>query len=261
MHRIFLDARKNISYDRSIPAADDAGLCGPVCVGCMQTSKGRILAVLKRHGQRSVDDLAAALHLAPMTVRQHLTALERDELVRVDEYRNGAGRPKHIYSLTERGDAAFPRRYDRFAALLLSELQEVEPAALAQSSSDERMHAVLERLARREAAPHLARLALLDLPARAQATATILHEIGGFAEAVETAAGVEIRDYNCVYRGLRPEEPGPCAWHARLVAHLMGAAADELPPGQGAGRCCRMLVRCAGPGTNDRHEREKSRLA
>ena len=210
----------------------------------LQTSKGRILTVLKRCGQRSVDDLATALQLAPMTVRQHLTALERDELVRVDEYRNGAGRPKHIYSLTERGDAAFPRRYDRFAALLLNELRELEPEALAQAGSDERMAAVLDRLARREAAPHLTRLARLDLAARAEAAAAVLHEIGGFAEAVITEAGVEVRDYNCVYRGLRPEEAGSCAWHGRLVAHLMEMPVEELPPGPGAGRCCRMLIRC-----------------
>ena len=210
----------------------------------MQTSKERILAVLKRCGQRSVDDLAAVLHLAPMTVRQHLTALERDELVAVSEQRNGAGRPKHIYSLTERGDASFPRRYDRFAALLLAELQELEPAALATCGSADRMGLVLDRLARREAAPFQSRLAALEPAARAQSAALILHEIGGFAEAVETPCGVEIRDYNCVYRGLRPEEAGPCAWHVRLLPYLVGGPVEELPPGSDAGRCCRLLVRC-----------------
>jgi predicted ArsR family transcriptional regulator len=209
----------------------------------MQTSKDRILAVLKRSGSRSVDDLAAALQLAPMTVRQHLTALERDELVRVSEYRNGAGRPKHYYSLTDRGDAVFPRRYDRFAALLLNELQHIEPAATADDETVDRMGLVLERLARRESAPHLARLSLMNLAERARAAAAILHEIGGFAEAVETPAGVEIRDYNCVYRGLRPRECGPCAWHARLVPHLVRAPVEELPPAPHAGRCCRLLVR------------------
>jgi predicted ArsR family transcriptional regulator len=208
----------------------------------MQTSKDRILAVLKRSGSRSVDDLAAALQLAPMTVRQHLTALERDELVRVTEYRNGAGRPKHFYSLTERGDAVFPRRYDRFAALLLNELQELDAAALAQPATEDRMGLVLERLARRECAPHLARLALLGPVERAHAAAAILHEIGGFAEAVETPAGIEIRDYNCVYRGLRPEESGSCAWHGRLVPHLVGAPVEQLPPEPQSGRCCRILV-------------------
>jgi DeoR family suf operon transcriptional repressor len=208
----------------------------------LQSSKERILAVLKRGGARSVDDLATALRLAPMTVRQHLVALERDELVAVAEHRLGAGRPRHVYSLTPRGDATFPRRYDRFAALLLNELQELDPGALAGADGD-RMSLVLERLAVREAAPHLARLSRLPLAARAVAAASVLHETGGFAEAEETDAGIEIRDYNCVYRGLRPKEAGACQWHGRLVPRLLGRPVEELPADPHTGRCCRLLVR------------------
>jgi predicted ArsR family transcriptional regulator len=213
----------------------------------VQSSKTRILALLKRCGQSSVDDLASALSLAPMTVRQHLTALERDELVTVAERRNGAGRPRHLYSLTERGDAAFPRRYDRFAALLLAELQDLDLDALAGQDCPDRMGLVLDRLAGREASPHIERLAGLSLPERAQATAAVLHETGGFAEAVAAAGGVEIRDYNCVYRGLRPAESGPCAWHGRLVPLLMQIPVEDIPAGDDTGRCCRVLVRCDVP--------------
>lgn len=214
----------------------------------MQNSKTRILAVLKRTGARSVDDLASALRLAPMTVRQHLTALERDEMVSVAEQRNGAGRPRHLYSLTERGDAAFPRRYDRFASMLLAELQSLDAAPIPPDCSD-RMAVVLERLARREAEPHRRRLSGLDLADRARETATVLHEIGGFAEAVESADGIEIRDYNCVYRGLRPAEAGPCAWHARLVPLLLDRPVEYPESAEGA-RICSVLVRCPAAPAN-----------
>ena len=43
----------------------------------------------------------------------------------------------------------FPESYDRFALLLLNELQELEPSALAESQGTDRMGLVLERLARR----------------------------------------------------------------------------------------------------------------
>ena len=210
----------------------------------IQSSKVRILAVLKRCGPRSVDDLAAALHLAPMTVRQHLTALERDEMVGVTEQRNGAGRPRHLYSLTDHGDTVFPRRYDRFASLLLAELQDLDAAILVQSEHTDRMGQILDRLARREAMPHVDRLAPLAVSARARAAATVLHEIGGFAEAVETPSGIEIRDYNCVYRGLRPHDTGPCPWHSRLVPLLMQGPVHDIPAGDDAGPCCRLLVPC-----------------
>lgn len=209
----------------------------------MQSSKDRILAVLKRFGQRSVDDLAAALQLAPMTIRQHLTALERDEFVTMTESRTGAGRPKHVYSLTARGDAVFPRRYDRFAALLLAELQTLDPDALRGTPPEDRMGLVLEQIARRESAPHVERLAQLPADRRAHAAAAILHEIGGFAEAVETHAGIEIRDYNCVYRGLRPQESGPCGWHHRLLPMLLLSPVEHLTAEHDGGGC-RALVRC-----------------
>ncbi|MGD9892020.1 MAG: helix-turn-helix transcriptional regulator [Dehalococcoidia bacterium] len=208
----------------------------------IQSSKVRILAVLKRCGPRGVDDLATELHLAPMTVRQHLTALERDEMVSVTEQRNGAGRPRHLFSLTDRGDSAFPRRYDRFAAMLLAEVQDLDAAIPVQSECTDRMGQILDRIARREALPHVERLSLLSVPARARAAAAVLHDIGGFAEAVETPSGIEIRDYNCVYRGLRPHETGSCAWHSRLVPLLMQGPVHDLPAGNDAGPCCRMLV-------------------
>jgi predicted ArsR family transcriptional regulator len=212
----------------------------------VQNSKTRILALLKRRGPCSVDDLTLALELAPMTVRQHLTALERDELVSVAERRNGAGRPKHVFSLTERGDAAFPRRYDRFAALLLAELDDANGASLIQSDCDDRLGLVLDRLARREVAPHVERLAPLTPADRAHAAAVVLHETGGFAEAVDVAEGVEIRDYNCVYRGLRPDDDGPCAWHRRLLPLLVQQPVAVASDGD-QGRCCRALVRTPAP--------------
>jgi predicted ArsR family transcriptional regulator len=232
-----------------------AGAVRPV-VSDVQTSKTRILAVLKRCGQSSVDDLASALSLAPMTVRQHLTALERDELVTVAERRNGAGRPRHLYSLTERGDAAFPRRYDRFAALLLAEVQDLDLGLLAAPGCPDRMGLVLDKLAQREAAPHVERLSGLALPERARAVAAILHETGGFAEAVDVPDGVELRDYNCVYRGLRPAESGPCAWHVRLVPLLMQVPVEEVPAADGAGRCCCIHVRCSAPAPDARADHQ-----
>ena len=44
----------------------------------MHSTKNEILALLKRSDGASVEELSTALGFASMTVRQHLTALERD---------------------------------------------------------------------------------------------------------------------------------------------------------------------------------------
>jgi len=126
-------------------------------------------------------------------------------------------------------------------------VRDLDPALLACPDYDDRMGLVLDRLARREAAPHAERLAAVPHSERARAAAAILHEIGGFAEAVEVPGGVEIRDYNCVYRGLRPAERGPCAWHGRLLPLLLQIPVGEVPAADGAGQCCRILMPSEAP--------------
>src|SRR5438309_1180307 len=88
----------------------------------MQSTKSQILAALKRQGHCSVDELAAQLSLAPMTVRQHLAMLERDSLVESHEERQRLGRPHFVFVLTEKGEASFPKQYDEIARQLLSEV-------------------------------------------------------------------------------------------------------------------------------------------
>src|SRR3989337_1077020 len=87
--------------------------------GYLQSSKHEILAYLKRTGGSAVDGVAQALGLAPVTVRQHLTALQRDDLVESSAIRRPTGRPHYEYRLTRRGEDTFPRRYDRLAGMLL----------------------------------------------------------------------------------------------------------------------------------------------
>ena len=55
----------------------------------MNDTKGEILALLKRTGGHSVNELASTLTLAPITIRQHLTRLERDGLLLSEPESNG----------------------------------------------------------------------------------------------------------------------------------------------------------------------------
>lgn len=80
----------------------------------------QLLVFLKKRGEARAEDLAAHLGITLSGVRQHLAILERDGLVRHRELRQGPGRPKYLYALTEAADALFPRTY----ATLTNELLE-----------------------------------------------------------------------------------------------------------------------------------------
>jgi DeoR family suf operon transcriptional repressor len=212
----------------------------------MQTTKSQILALLKRSGPHTVGGLAEDLGLAPMTVRQHLTSLERDGLVRVEAERQPKGRPHYVYDLTEKGEQTFPKRYDRLAAQLLAEIGRLELAELSSLSPSERVEYLLERLADRIVEQQSPRLAGCSLEERVQAVAAILQEESGFVEWTPTECGFEIRDYNCMYRSLVETHGPACAWHRRLIGQLLGGpCAESAAAGDDA--CCRYVFDAVGP--------------
>jgi predicted ArsR family transcriptional regulator len=115
----------------------------------VQSTKTLIITSIKRSGGSTVDELAQALDLAPMTVRQHLAALQRDDLVGAEPVRRATGRPHYVYRLTQRGDDTFPKRYDRLAEALLQEVSLLQPEEIESLAPDEKASLVLRRVADR----------------------------------------------------------------------------------------------------------------
>ncbi|MGH2882441.1 MAG: helix-turn-helix transcriptional regulator [Solirubrobacteraceae bacterium] len=208
----------------------------------MQSTRSRILAVLKRRGSCTVDEIAQQVALAPMTVRHHLMALERDDLVICGEERGRAGRPHHVYSLSPHGESRFRRHDNHLAQQIVRVVGTLDGADLAGLSPDEKTDLLFERLADRLVSQHGARLQQLALPQRVIAVTELLHEESGFAEWLAADGGWEIRDYNCCYRDLNSSEDGACPWHRRLLAGLLGPGAQPAPDALAAVHACRFVV-------------------
>jgi len=208
----------------------------------MQTTKGQILWLLKRNGGETVDHLTEALALAPMTIRQHLAALARDGLISMREERQRKGRPHFVYSLTEKGEETFPKRYDRLAAQVLNEIGRIEAAEITDLAPAERTALVFRRIADRIVAEHAQRLFALSLPERVQEVAAILERENGFVECIDTPDGFEIRDYNCVYRRLAGPAAAGCAWHLRVIGRLVGAPVERSAAPNRDATFCRYLI-------------------
>jgi predicted ArsR family transcriptional regulator len=208
----------------------------------MQTTKAKILSLLKRRGRLAVDALSDELGLAPMTVRQHLTSLERDRLVEAVPERQPKGRPHYIYGLTPQGEESFPKRYDWLAAQVLAEVGEMDPLELDGLSPPQRTEHILARLARRVAAPHAAKLHSMDLEDRVREVVSILQRESGFVECNDSNDAYEIIDFNCMYRAVTGETSDLCAWHRHFVSLLL-----DIPPAasvaNGEGFRCRYVVR------------------
>lgn len=93
----------------------------------MKKTREIILRTLLAHPDSSIRYLAEEVGINSISIRHHLTALEAENLITSAEQRHGVGRPRLIYSLTEKGVEQFPTSYFRLTRYLLSALKESLP--------------------------------------------------------------------------------------------------------------------------------------
>lgn len=161
----------------------------PPALASMPESRREILQFLKRQGSARAEEIAVHIGITASGIRQHLTALERDGLLAFRERRDGPGRPKHVYALTELADALFPRRYDDLTNELLSYLEDEGP---------EMVERLFDRRAGRRLEAAQRRLAGLALAAKVKELAAILDEDGYLADLEARPDGsYVVTEHNC----------------------------------------------------------------
>jgi len=181
----------------------------------MQSTRQEILEYLQRRGSATVKELGRLLGLTPTGVRQHLTVLERDGLIRAREERGKVGRPALVFALTDKAEALFPKRYDTLANLLLDEILTAWGNQQAQQ--------VLRRVAQRVAQPYQEQLAGKDLPQRVEAVAAILREQGCLADWERRGEEFFIHEYTCPYYSVARRHSAICCMEVEFVRLLTGA--------------------------------------
>src|SRR3990170_6111125 len=93
----------------------------------MKSTKDKILQTLLRKPKVTINELAEAMGINPISVRHHLTNLQMEGLIAAEEERHGVGRPRLVYSLTEDGMERFPTKYVRLTTRLLAQMKESMP--------------------------------------------------------------------------------------------------------------------------------------
>lgn len=88
----------------------------------LQNTRRGILQSLKRIGKATVEELAEALELSPITIRHHLGILLERGLISTEKMRGGPGRPRYLYRLTQAAEELFPKTYHLLANRLLEEM-------------------------------------------------------------------------------------------------------------------------------------------
>jgi len=178
-----------------------------------------LLELLRRKEAASAETIAAELGVTPNAVRQHLTNLERDGLVKSEPVRHKRGRPSLQFSLTDRADSVFPKRYGQLASMVLAEVQEM--------GGPEALDEVFRRIAGRHAATMEPQLEGLDFDEKLRRVLGWLNQAGTLAEAEETEEGVRVAIHNCPFRNTALKYPQVCTITPHLMNQLLGAQVSQ----------------------------------
>lgn len=90
-----------------------------------QKAQDRILDLLKTTGPQTAIDLGKTLGMTSMGARQHLERLEAEGVVVCEDVKQGVGRPKRLWSLTEKSQQHFPDRHDQLTVDMLISIKDV----------------------------------------------------------------------------------------------------------------------------------------
>ncbi len=181
----------------------------------MQRTRRQILDILKKRGRATLEELSKEVALSPVTVRVHLSVLQRDDLVNVEEVRGRVGRPYFVYSLTEEAEELFPKRYHVLANRLLGGLDEV--------LTPEARRALLSHIAESWAAERSHRLAGKGLVEKVAEIAQIRSEEGAIADWEKVEEGYLLRQYNCPNLLVCRVHVQVCDLEEEYISRMLGA--------------------------------------
>jgi predicted ArsR family transcriptional regulator len=201
-----------------------------------QSTRGRIVAALRRRHSASAVDMASEFGLSANAVRQQLVCLERDGFVEERPVKRGPTKPTLEYSLTAAAETLFPQRYDLLLNAVLREVRE--------TGGETAVRSIFAGMGRKASAKYGARMeGLENTQARVLELAEILRESGVDADVVETAGGAfELREHNCPYARTVAENPEICGVIHTVLDETVARGAEQVESLATGGRACRFEI-------------------
>jgi len=194
-------------------------------------TRGQVIALLRR-GPMTVDELASAIGVTDNAVRLHLTALERDGLVRAEGVRRegSVGKPATLYAITPDAQVAFSKAYEPVLSTLL--------VSLAGRLSGRELTELLRDVGRQLGSTATSNKDTLEQ--RVAAAAALLESLGAETQvepAAGTAGGYVVRGFACPLSRSVAQCPPLCSAVEELVAGVTRAKVQERCDRSGLPRC------------------------
>lgn len=183
----------------------------------MGSTRNQVLQHLLSHQRSTINELAKAVKLNPISVRHHIGRLEEDGMVASAEERHGVGRPRRVYYLTETGMEHFPGRTIRFTNRLLDQLKQHLPEA----TVGQLFASVAESVVRDH--PKQTQVENLNLDERLKLVKQWLTNEGFSVQVQRNANEVIIKETSCPYYYVGQEHGEVCSIDKALIAKALSA--------------------------------------
>jgi len=200
----------------------------------MKSTKDRILQTLLRKPRITINDIAEAVEINPISVRHHLSNLEKEGLISAEEERHGVGRPRLVYSLTEDGMERFPTKYLRLTTRLLSQMKETIPGPMVAQLFNQ----VAEDLANQYAAD----IKGLNMEERLDFVKELLAQEGFTVEWELKDGQYEIHEISCPYYQIGVAHPEVCTMDQTLISRMLAVPANKVQCILNGGAHCTYVV-------------------
>jgi predicted ArsR family transcriptional regulator len=188
----------------------------------MSTTRELVLKTLLTRQRCTINELAEAVGINPISVRHHVTKLEADGLVTSEEERHGVGRPRRLYFLTEAGMEQFPTRYLRLTVKLLQQLKETLP--------EQMVNKLFTQVADDLVTDYASELELDDLPMeeRLDIVKELLSIEGFTMEWEKKEDGYHILESSCPYYHVGQTHPEICAVDQTLISNVLSVPVEKI---------------------------------
>lgn len=184
--------------------------------------------------QATVNDLANAASISPITVRHHLNALLAERLIIAKSVRQPVGRPYYSYTLSEAGHEQFPQKYLSLTTRLLVEFKDRFPPVV--------VNDLFESLVQKIVDEHRNKFASLSFEERLDYTVELLAEEGFLARWEQVGDAYQIIEFSCPFLGIGQQHAEICSLDTTLIEAVMGTTIEQHSCMLNGDNCCQFTI-------------------
>jgi predicted ArsR family transcriptional regulator len=186
----------------------------------MKSTRDKILQTLLEKPRSTINTLAEAVGINPISVRHHLTNLQMEGLVEGQEERHGVGRPRLVYVLTDEGMERFPTRYMQLTTRLLSQMKGSMPGPVVAN--------LFNQIAEDLASQYANDVKNLSMEERLDFVKQILAHEGFNVQWEKKGGQYEIHEISCPYYQVGATHPEVCSVDQTLISKMLALPANKV---------------------------------